>query len=184
MMYSLCCRECTLLLLEKIEFKQSFKSPGGGVRVEKCHIHTSTQYPSLPSLHFHFCNPQDALDRANGVMGTGLTRAQVQVRVVRDVAPKKPMLCLSFRAPNGTPPAAAGGSMTADSLATVNQTARISPDSGVSAPEGQAGLTREGLCADSSTAAGRAEGEEKCRVGVGGGKSCCYCGGRGRGRGR
>jgi hypothetical protein len=42
---------------------------------------------------------QDAIDRANAVMGTQLPRDAVQVHFVRDVAPKKPMMCLTFRAP-------------------------------------------------------------------------------------
>lgn len=47
---------------------------------------------------------QDALNRANEVMGSSLTQQEVKIHVVRDVAPNKPMLCLSFLAPD------AGGS--------------------------------------------------------------------------
>ncbi|CAM9759096.1 unnamed protein product, partial [Hapterophycus canaliculatus] len=43
---------------------------------------------------------QDALDRANRVMGSSLTQREVKIHVVRDVAPNKPMLCLSFLAPD------------------------------------------------------------------------------------
>ncbi|CAM9621756.1 unnamed protein product [Scytosiphon promiscuus] len=43
---------------------------------------------------------QDALDRANQVMGSSLTQREVKIHVVRDVAPNKPMLCLSFLAPD------------------------------------------------------------------------------------
>ncbi|CAN0425635.1 unnamed protein product [Pylaiella littoralis] len=43
---------------------------------------------------------QDALDRANEVMGSSLTQRKVKIHVVRDVAPNKPMLCLSFLAPD------------------------------------------------------------------------------------
>jgi tRNA (guanine37-N1)-methyltransferase len=50
---------------------------------------------------------QDAIDRANAVMGTQLPRDAVQVHFVRDVAPKKPMMCLSFRAPAAAAAAAA-----------------------------------------------------------------------------
>lgn len=43
---------------------------------------------------------QDALDRANEVMGSSLTQRDVKIHVVRDVAPNKPMLCISFTAPD------------------------------------------------------------------------------------
>lgn len=43
---------------------------------------------------------QDALNRANEAMGSSLTSEDVKIHVVRDVAPNKPMLCLSFTAPN------------------------------------------------------------------------------------
>jgi hypothetical protein len=56
---------------------------------------------------------QDAIHRANAVMGTALPRDAVQVHFVRDVAPKKPMMCLSFRAPA----AAAAASTSSDVVA-------------------------------------------------------------------
>lgn len=45
------------------------------------------------------CSWQDALERANAVMGSHMARADVHFHHVRLVAPNKPMLCLSFRAP-------------------------------------------------------------------------------------
>lgn len=54
-------------------------------------------HASPPSKWFVF---QDALDRANEVMGSSLTQRDVKIHVVRDVAPNKPMLCLSFLAPD------------------------------------------------------------------------------------
>ncbi|CAM9438977.1 unnamed protein product, partial [Laminaria digitata] len=52
-------------------------------------------------------NLNDALDRANEVMGSHLTAREVKIHVVRDVAPNKPMLCLSFAAPDAAAHAAA-----------------------------------------------------------------------------
>ncbi|CAN0515047.1 unnamed protein product, partial [Ectocarpus sp. 8 AP-2014] len=37
---------------------------------------------------------------SNEVMGSSLTQREVKIHVVRDVAPNKPMLCLSFVAPD------------------------------------------------------------------------------------
>ena len=52
---------------------------------------------------------QDALDRANEVMGSSLTQRDVKIHVVRDVAPNKPMLCLSFAAPDAADGGGGGG---------------------------------------------------------------------------
>ena len=40
-----------------------------------------------------------AIARASRALGHTLARGDVAVHLVRDVAPKKPMLCLSFRYP-------------------------------------------------------------------------------------
>lgn len=58
--------------------------------------HPLPLFKSDPSFFFF----QDALDRANEVMGSSLTQREVKIHVVRDVAPNKPMLCLSFLAPD------------------------------------------------------------------------------------
>lgn len=105
---------------------------------------------------------QDALDRANSVMGTSLTRDDVNVRVVRDVAPKKPMLCLSFRAPDASTasptPTSSGAPGVAVASATVpSKTAGSSSTATTAAPPEATVQTAEpagGAEAPPTTAAG------------------------------
>ena len=66
----------------------------------------------LPEIHVHcFCvrvaeptdgqhEYQEAIDRCAEALGSPLTEGDVEIRVVRDVAPNKYMLCVSFQLPD------------------------------------------------------------------------------------
>ncbi|CAM9316117.1 unnamed protein product [Chrysoparadoxa australica] len=61
-------------------------------------------YATPPTIHCYcFSKAEDpaaeAIERINRVMGAALTAQDVRVHKVRSVAPKKPMMCLSFQAP-------------------------------------------------------------------------------------
>lgn len=109
---------------------------------------------TLLSLHNpspHCCVLQDALDRANEVMGSSLTQRDVKIHVVRDVAPNKPMLCLSFVAPD------AGGAPNNDPNAggtgkvqSVGSDAVPTPAEGAAGPEG--GAAERTTCSGGSEA--------------------------------
>jgi len=68
------------------------------------------QLPDLPRIHVHcFCTTDvvgdrpyydKAIQRCEVALGCGLDRDTVQVHEVRDVAPQKYMLCISFRLPD------------------------------------------------------------------------------------
>ncbi|CAM9395357.1 unnamed protein product [Choristocarpus tenellus] len=71
-------------------------------------------FPHPPWVHVYCFSKeedpvQDAIDRANTVMETAFTKFDIKVHHVRDVAPKKPMLCLSFPAPDLGSGGAEGG---------------------------------------------------------------------------
>ena len=107
--------------------------------------------PSHPSPHC--CVLQDALDRANEVMGSSLTQCDVKIHVVRDVAPNKPMLCLSFVAPD------AGGAPNNDPNAggtgkvqSVGSDAVPTPAGGAAGPEG--GAAERTTCSGGSETVG------------------------------
>ncbi|CAN0494638.1 unnamed protein product, partial [Ectocarpus sp. 12 AP-2014] len=75
----------------------------------------------------------DALDRANEVMGSSLTQREVKIHVVRDVAPNKPMLCLSFLAPD------AGADGKTEGTGTEEEAAKGGGDAEESSPGGDVG---------------------------------------------
>jgi tRNA (guanine37-N1)-methyltransferase len=65
-------------------------------------------FPVPPQIHCYCFSREkdkvgDSLARVNEVLGSSLERNDIRVHLVRDVAPNKAMLCVSFQAPEAGP---------------------------------------------------------------------------------